>query len=315
MKSGNDEREKLFHEINLQLRKLDFNFGEKIVCPLCWQQFNFESLHSLLSIEHIPPSSVVKLINEKCCITLTCKKCNHKYGSKYHSQLKKYLICQLHQAGKYYQPIKGEISLLNTNLTPLKSNIILTPEDPININIVGAPKANARSVLRDHMNYLNEISDKESADWSFNVTLNYEFVLSTAWAAYVQVAYLLVYVLTGSYYAFTKAGREIRERLLCGEISKIGPCVIVPSIIGVGGKPWVARIIKPLDLRCLWVKVAGNIVILPFPDDDELSCYSAWQKVCRLTNFGLSPDNVQLEFTFHSNEDLIEAKKGVNLVV
>lgn len=312
MKSGIDEREHLFHKINPQLRKWDSNIGDKIYCPLCWQQFEFESLHSFLSIEHVPPSSVIKLIDEKYYITLTCKKCNHEYGSKYHSQLNKFLICQLHQNGKYDQPIKGEISIPSAGLVPLKSNISLTTKD-IKIKMAGVPKANAPSLTQGYISFLNETTNKSNIDWSFNVTLNYGFVLSTAWSAYIQVAYLLVYILTGGYYAFTKAGREIRERLICGEINKIGPCVVIPSVIVVGGKPWVARIVEPLELRCLWVKIAGNIVIMPFPEDDKLLCYSAWQRVSKQTNFGLSPENVHLKINFHTVEDALEANKCVKL--
>jgi hypothetical protein len=311
MKSGTKKRESIFHELNIQLLKWEPDIGENIHCPLCWQMFNIKSLDSLLSIEHIPPSSVVKLINEDYYTTLTCKRCNHTFGSKYHSQLKKFLIFQLNQVGKYDRPIKGKISYPNSS-NPMKSNIIFKTQDK-KVDIVGVRKANAPLVIQDYVNGWKDIYVRKKTDWSYTVTLNYECVPSVVWSAYIQVAYLFVYVLTGCHYAFTKAGKTIREKLVCGDISKMGPAVINPSVVGIGGKPWVARVENPVNLRCFLVKIAGNIVILPFPNDEQLSCYSEWQKVSKQIYFGLSPDNVLLDFSFFSAEDVIEAKKCIKL--
>jgi hypothetical protein len=78
-------------------------------------------------LEHVPPSATAKLIKEKPSTTLTCNRCNHIHGSRYHSHLKKFLVFQLHQAGKWDKPIRSTSNTSKDGLTPLKSNIVLTP--------------------------------------------------------------------------------------------------------------------------------------------------------------------------------------------
>lgn len=311
MNRGTKRRESLFRTLNTQLRIWDDTLGDKIICPLCWKQFDYESLHSFLSIEHVAPSSVTKLIGENSYETLTCKECNSKYGTKYHGQLKNFLIFQLHQAGKYDKPIKGEISIKDAKLAPLKSNIIFTPQDPI--KMIGVPKANAPSATEDTISLLNKMSQEGVTDWSINLKMVYEVNIKKAWSAYIQVAYLLMYIASNCEYSFTKSGNEIRKKISNGNLDDVGPSIIIPHKIGIGGKPWFARIKEPENLRCFWVKIAGNIVILPLPDDDKLTCYSAWQSISKQTNFGLSPNAIHLVFGFNSWEDILEAKKCIIL--
>jgi len=303
-------KETLFSSLNEQLQILDASIGDNIRCPLCWNLFGPSALQSELSVEHVSPTATAKLIKESQLTTLTCNQCNHNYGSQYHSHLKKFLVFQLHQAGKYDKPIPGTIVPSERDLVPLKSNIIFTPKD---IKVIGVPKANAVSTTQSHVSTWDLLSKSNANGWSFTVEFDYGCILSAAWLAYLQVAYLMVYVLTECHYAFTKAGVEIRNGLIQGNIKEIGPCVITPNKIGVGGKPWIAKIVEPANLRCLWVKIAGNIVIMPFPDDDKLSCYKEWQKISDQTHFGLRPHKTHLKITFHSREDALAAQQCIVL--
>jgi hypothetical protein len=306
------EKEEIFRRLNAQLVRLDETVGNNIRCPLCWQLFKLTDIESTLSIEHVPPSATTRLIKEISFKTLTCKRCNHTYGSKYHSQLKNFLIFQLHQNGKYDKPIKGKLrNIPDNDLASLNSNIVLTPKQ-ILINIAPTPGANAPSWVQDNISKWNKIVEEGITDWSFQTTLDYECSLSVVWPAYLQVAYLMMYILSDCWYAFTPAGIKIRESLIKGDINEVGPCVINPNVIGVGGKPWIARISEPAELRCFWVKLAGNIVILPLPEDDQFSCFKAWQQVSSRTNFGLSPNKPHLRLNFHSMEHALEAQKCVN---
>jgi hypothetical protein len=307
-----NEKEDIFRRLNSKLVKLEDNIEDNIRCPLCWQVFTSRDIESSLSIEHVPPSATTRLLKEVPLKTLTCKRCNHTYGSKYHSQLKNFLIFQLHQHGKYNKPIKGELrDTRDKGLASLSSNIVFTPQN-ILINIAPAPKANAPSWVQDNISMWKKIVEEGITDWSFQTTLNYDCSLSVVWPAYLQVAYLMMYILTDCWYAFTPAGIKIREGLTKGDITAVGPCVIIPNVIGVGGKPWVARISEPAELRCLWVKLAGNIVILPLPEDDRFSCFKAWQHISSQTNFGLSPNRPRLRLNFRSMEDALEAQKCIS---
>jgi len=192
---------------------------------------------------------------------------------------------------------------------PLHSNIVLTPG---HVSVVGASKANPPFVTQEHTSAWNEIAHKQATGWSFRVTISYGFKLPIAWAAYLQTAYLLAYVVTDCSYVFTKAGIELRRLLTDKKTEEIGTCIITPPTIGVGGKPWIAEVVKPTNLRCLWAKVAGNVVILPLPDDDKLTCYKAWQQVSQQTAFGLSP-KTDFRIIFQSEEDALEAQRCITI--
>ena len=77
----------------------------------------------------------------------------------------------------------------------------------------------------------------------------------------------------------------------------------------------MAVILEPSELKCFWVKVAGNIVILPLPMDKNLSCYQAWQKVSDQTIFGLKPGKINFHITFWSRQDVSEALKVPGLLL
>ncbi len=304
------EREILFGQLNKKLRTLDAFIGDNIRCPLCWNSFAPNALQSELSLEEIPPVATAKLIKEKSLKTLTCKRCNNTYGSQLHSHLKKFLVYQLHQCGKYDKPIQGTITVPDNELIPLTSNIVLTPKD---LKVVGVPKANAPSSTQNHVSAWDTIANSGTTGWSFSVTLNYGCSLSVAWSAYLQVAYLTIYILAECRYAFTKAGMKLRRLIVGNTINELGCCIIIPPTIGVGGTPWIAEVTEPDNLKCLWVKVAGNIVILPLPNDSELSCYKAWQSVSEKNNFGLSPQKTHLQLVFQSEQNAAEAQQCLQL--
>jgi hypothetical protein len=152
------------------------------------------------------------------------------------------------------------------------------------------------------------VAEKVS-NWEVKLTGNYQYRLAVAWSAYLQIAYLLAFILTDCRYAFERAGTELRSLLFQGTADQVGSCLITPQVLGIGGKPWLATVTEPSDLKCYWVKVAGNIVILPLPDDSNLSCYKAWQKICDHTHFGLVPKNLRISLTFSSSDDVVEAQK------
>ena len=70
-------KHKLFEQYSANLTKNSTLSEGWFVCPLCHQVFDWER-ETLLSIEHVIP----KALGGKL-LTLTCKKCNNDYGSKY----------------------------------------------------------------------------------------------------------------------------------------------------------------------------------------------------------------------------------------
>jgi len=243
------------------------------------------------------------LIGEKSNETLTCRKCNNALGTKYQRNLKHFLIHQLHAYGKYGGSIPGYIHTPDTR--PLRSNIIFTPGSLV---VTGVPKANDPLMTQAHVTAWDDIAAHHIIGYRFSITLEYSYKLPIAWAAYLQAAYLTEYIFSDGQYTRCAAGRELRTLVASNRLTDLGPCLIEPLKIGVGGKPWQAAITEPENLRCLWVKVAGNIVVLPWPDDSKLSCYTAWQAVCDQTSFGLKPKTT-FRLNFWSVADAIEANK------
>ena len=206
--------------------------------------------------------------------------------------------------------IRGTITTSNDELTPLKSNIVMTAQ---NVKVVGVPKANAAYTTQEHVSTWDEVAMSKATGWSFKVTLNYGFKIEVAWSAYLQVAYLLSYILTECRYAFTKGGMQLRRLILQNRIDELGPSIIVPQTIGAGGTPWIVAVTEPSHLRCLWVKIAGNIVIMPLPDDSVLSCYKAWQDVSKQNHFGLIPRKTNLSIVSRYVKNVADFEQCVRL--
>ena len=95
----------LFKNLNAKLTALVPELGADIVCPLCLRRFGPDSMETEMTIEHVPPQVAGRLIGERRIRTLTCKRCNNTFGSKYQADLKLFLRCQLLAYGKYSGPI------------------------------------------------------------------------------------------------------------------------------------------------------------------------------------------------------------------
>lgn len=300
-------KQRLFKYINAKQGRFNNNIGNNIYCPVCWQQFGLKAIESELSIEHVPPTSSAKLINEKCLVTLTCNKCNHTFGADYQNDLKHFLIHQLWQSDKYNGEIPGEITLPGSRA--LKCNIIWNSKE---IKIIGVRKANNPTVVKEHESILNELAITNVQDWKFRLDGNLGYKRENVWNAYLHAAYLVAYIRTGGMYAFTRAGEMLRKYINEKNGSNLGACTIPSQVLGVAGYPWIAQIEETAPLRCLWIKVAGNIVVLPRPDNVALlSLFQAWQQECKVTDFGLVPNNIHLKVTFFTEGDLFEARKSL----
>ena len=299
-------KHRLFKFINAQQLKFEPSLEENIYCPVCWKQFGPDSIESQLSSEHVPPTSAAKLIGEKGFETLTCKQCNNGYGTEYQNDLKHFLIHQLWQSGDYDGEIPGEVTVPGSSA--LKCNIIWNNKG---IQIIGVPKANNPLVTKGHESILNSLVQTKTPDWSFHLEGNLGYRRAKVWNAYLHAAYLMANIRTGCMYSFSSAGIALRKLIVEESCSQLGACIIPTEIRASDGSPWVAEIVEPSDLRSLWIKVAGNVVILPQPGNIELSTlYEAWQQASKVTDFGLLPrGDICFKLTFHTKGDLGEAKK------
>jgi len=303
---GFRKRRSLFRDLNTKLQLLDPSLGSEIVCPICWRRFGVKSLEDeSLSIEDVPPVKASRLIREHRYKTLTCKSCNNTMGTQTQRDLKQFLVAQLHLYGKYDRAIPGTITL--PGVSPLHSNITFASDK---VKISGVPKANNPATTQKSVRLFEEVVESGTTDCSFDMTLNYGCHMPIVLSAYLHIAYLMAFIATDCRYGYADAGSGIRRRLNEANVEEVGPCVIQPPLVGVGGKPWVALIAEPVALRCYWVKVAGNIVILPLGQDGHLSCYQAWQDVCGETPLNLlAPPKISYRIKFRSKEDAIEAAK------
>jgi uncharacterized C2H2 Zn-finger protein len=302
MKKTNYKR--LFKEMNNYLKELEPDLGENIRCPLCGKIFGIDSIESELTLEHIPPRKTAKLISEITLKTLTCKKCNNTFGTKYQDDMKKYVINQLHWVYKYNRTIPGNFRLNKTGEKPINANILWDAKTT-KISIV--EKANSPDEIKLLHDKLKKMSEGEWEGTEFSVNLNYGYKRQLAWAGFLHSAYLALNVMSNGQYGYSDAGKELLKMLLLGETDHLLPCVIVPQVIGVGGRPWFGWISEPEQLKCYLVKIAGNLVILPL-EQDITSCYKAWKNTSTISELGLVP-NTKFRMHFRSTEDALEARK------
>lgn len=298
------ERKVLFNKMNSYLRNLEPALGERIRCPLCGKIFGIDSIESDLTLEHIPPRKTAKLIGEITLKTLTCKTCNNKFGTKYQDDMKKFVINQLHWVYKYNGAIKGNFKLNKEGEKPIYANI-LWDKKSTKINIV--EKANSPNEIKLLHDKLKKMSEGEWDGTEFSVNINYGHKKNLAWAGFLHSAYLAINVMSNGKYGYTNVGKELVKMMLIGKTDNLLPCVIVPQVIGVGGRPWFGWISEPEKLRCYLVKIAGNLVILPLEQDIN-SCYIAWKSTSTISELGLVP-NAKLTMHFRSKEDVLEARK------
>lgn len=290
-----------FQKLNKQYLTIEPALGENIRCPICWKLFGANSLQERrLSKEHVPPTKVARLTGEKRLVTLTCKECNSGFGTKCQNDLKRFLIHQLQHYGKYNKPIRGEVVVENS--APVRSDITLTPGA---VKITGVPQSNNPRNIEVQSEALDGLVEKGITNWHSTVTVNYGYRLPLARLAYLHAAYLVAIIRTKYHYAYSEAGEQLRGLFSDNDQTIPQDCVIDVLGIGVGEKPWIAEITDPLNLRCLWVKVAGNIVILPLPDGDIFSCSQEWSQVCDTTPFGMRPrSKLSFRVNFLSKEDV-----------
>jgi hypothetical protein len=305
------DKSNLFKRINANMLRFAPSLGDNIYCPVCWKQFTPEDIKTELSLEHVPPSSASKLIKEKTRLTLTCHSCNNTYGTKYQNDLKNFLIFQLWQKGKYDGYFPGNVSIAGS--PTLNCNITWNPIDKNKpITIIGVPKANNPITTEGHLSLIKSFAEKQEIGWGIKIEGSFRFKQDNIWAAYLHLAYLSICIRTGYMYAFTEAGILIRKLIAENSSSQIGPCIIPGQIGDVDSWPWLAQINAPSELSCLWVKVAGNIVILPKPDNKDLTTlYKNWRYVSKEDILGIIPQNISLTLEFITNQDIIEAKKSL----
>ena len=88
-------REKLFHAYSGDLSDCLPQFNGVFICPLCHKSFDKSSLaKDELALEHCVP----RCLGGKT-LTLTCKRCNNKHGSKLDAQLLEWREREDHATG------------------------------------------------------------------------------------------------------------------------------------------------------------------------------------------------------------------------
>ena len=291
-----------FQELNKQCLILEPALGNDIRCPVCWQRLGPCSFQEKrISKEHVPPTKVAKLVGERPLVTLTCEECNNGFGTKYQDDLKRFVIHQLQNYGKYDKPIRGQVAIENNE--PMSADITLTSKSR-KIAVAQAPKANDPRNIQKNMDALNYLGEKGITDWHCTVKGNYGYRLPAVQLAYLHAAYLLATTRTECYYAYSEAGEQVRG-LFSDNNKRMSQNYLI-SLLGNGMNvdPWMAVVTDPPNLRCLWVKIAGNIVILPTLDRDVFSCWQEWSKICDMTPFGMRPHSkISLRMNFLSKKD------------
>ena len=235
--------------------------ADQIRCPICWGLFDVRSM----SREHVPPQSVKTLVGEEFVPDLlTCAQCNNDAGSSGQDDLK-LLVTQQHWSKGAYL---GELpATLSHNDVSLKVNVSMSSAG--GIHIVGVPKANDLGRVEASA---TGFPDAET----FALTFSFHRSERAAWAL-LHSAYHMLVAKTNYLYAYSRAGTEFRS-LLSEKEEDVGglqnyclPTRTAPAL----GPAGLVVLEKSKTLKCYLVKIAGQLVPMPLPNDG-INLFRRW---------------------------------------
>ncbi|HRJ29829.1 MAG: hypothetical protein KF725_03905 [Cyclobacteriaceae bacterium] len=153
MVKGQDKRRLLFDRYSAQLESMkelgvlgfDLKYEKAFICPLCLEQFSVDDLdtskENFLTLEDAPPKSLGGKAN-----TLTCKKCNNRFGH----EIDFHLVEKLNELDVYsFQPKSGSKASFTHN--GVKVQGIVNVDDKGNITVTHLEKTNNPGLLNKYV--------------------------------------------------------------------------------------------------------------------------------------------------------------------
>jgi len=166
--------------------------GGRFICPLCFNGFAWENVN-LLTIEHIIPEAL-----EGKIYTLTCKRCNNFYGSKYISKLIETLKVKDRLLGDLEDPIDAKMAI--------GENVITAQYFIKERRIILQPKRSNPYAYQDMLDRF-----RKGPIPNFNLNFKLGFKPEFQNIAILLMCYLMLFRYFGYSYVFSPWGLKVRE--------------------------------------------------------------------------------------------------------
>ncbi len=246
---------KLFDTYNKSLAVVKSDIGETFVCPICLREFGRDTItNRSLAVEHVPPRSI-----GSCITTLTCRTCNNNVGNRLQNQMKNYVTEKEFLAGKV--PKRG---------IPARAEVEGFSWSFVIREIVGEGRITGFS-SPSHLPQQMKPSDfDEFVGKKAKLSLRLKQSPNVVNAAYLHSAYLALFHYLGYPYIMQPMLRPIREKIT--SFSTKGGIPHVIHAPGVFLNPRdrnieIGMLWQSLDVSCLTVIIAGELVVMPFLND------------------------------------------------
>ncbi len=258
---GLKQLNELFDVYNKSLTVFQSNIGEAFVCPICLQKFGREAVESRsLTVEHVPPRSIGSSIT-----TLTCRECNNSIGNRLQNQMKNYVTEKEFLAG--IVPDKG---------IPAQAEVDGFSWSFVIRQVPGKGRVTGFSLL-SHLPRRMEPSDfGEFAGKRAQLSLRLRSSPDVVNAAYLHSAYLVLFHYMGYPYIMQRVLAPVREKIT--SFSTKGGIPHVIHAPGVYLNPRdrtieIGLLWQSLDVSCLGLIIAGELVLMPFLDDSYIKIF------------------------------------------
>ncbi len=313
--------ELLFDEYAKSLTARNPKLKDMFLCPICMRPFYRESINNkAISIEHIPPQAIGSSMK-----TITCTKCNNDIGAKLQPHMNNYVREKDLLAGRVLKPIPAKVEIngrtIHTRITENKgggnwTGVSVKTQLPPDIWPENAKKYVGKKAIIS----LQIPASKEIVD-----------------AAYLHSTYLALFSLLGYPYIMQPFLDPIRKKINDYSLKKgIAHRLLIPKLLAPkffldprDRRVEVALIWnrKKIDISCLGVIIAGEIVLMPFISEYykdiylEFSSYltNLQKGVKRKLPFGVTPLEMHpalkysIAYTFEEGKEL-DGMKSLRLV-
>ena len=292
--------ELLFDEYAKSLNVADPKFKDMFVCPICMRPFHKEDINNkAISIEHIPPKAIGSSIK-----TMTCTKCNNDVGTKLQAHMNNYVRKKDLLAGRILKPIPAKVKIdgriFDTRITDNKgagrwTGVSVKNQLPPDM----WPEDAEKFVGKQAVVSLGIPTPKEIVD-----------------AAYLHSAYLALFSLFGYPYIMQPFLNPIRKKINdCSVKEGIAHRLLILKLLAPkfyldprDPRVGIALIWKNIDISCLGVIIAGEIVLMPFISEyykliySEFSTYmSNVEKGIKVPfPFGIAPLEIDPTSKYHT---------------
>lgn len=256
----------LFDLYRKSLSMVNPSTDEVFVCPLCLQVFGRDAIESRsLSIEHVPPSSIGASVT-----TLTCTQCNNTAGNCLQNQMEEYVRHKEFMGGRV--PKRG---------MPARAEIGDSAWSFVITQIPGQGRMTGFS-LGSHVSPklwptdLSLLVGKEA-----HVTLKLRYSSDIVNVAYLHSAYLALFHCMGYLYIMQRALNSVRDKI--ASFSTKGGIQHRLHVPGLHMDPRnsgieIGMFWKTIDVSCLVVLVAGEVVLMPFMNDSYIDIFQMIQE-------------------------------------